>query len=334
MRKSRLSLSLLLTGVFGVGLFTANTNAKANMNFDPSDKSTMKFMQKLSKTNGKLAMIMQDTNVTSQSSNQFVTSKNVQGVSLENNQQITIPINTSIKYLGQYKDGDLISTSDNKILSVNNFKNNVYSNDTYKFSKSAKDKLKNLSKKWHKTLNKDEVKAVGHYTSDGYQDVNKYLRNPGNKTSDKVKKEANNITTATSKFNSPDNLTLYRGISEEGLKASLNNQPLIVGAKYFDKGFSSTSLSRSIGEGFGNVLLKINIPLGNHGAYIAPFSKHKNEQEFLLNPGTKMIVTNIENKKVTLSGQLVNIKNEKSKKQASFNNAKNLKIVTLNLMNE
>ncbi|MCL0318608.1 hypothetical protein [Apilactobacillus xinyiensis] len=53
-----------------------------------------------------------------------------------------------------------------------------------------------------------------------------------------------------------------------------------------------------------------------------------------MNPGTKMIVTSIENKKVTLSGQLTKAKNAKSKKNASFKETKNLKVVTLSLMNE
>ncbi|MCK8624537.1 VIP2 family actin-ADP-ribosylating toxin [Apilactobacillus sp. M161] len=334
MKNKKLSFGLLITGLLGVGIFSSSLDAQANINLDSTHKNTIKFMEKLSKTNGNLAMIMQDTQTTSQSNNEFVTNKNMQGNSLENNEQVTIPTNTPVKYLGNYKDGSLITTNANKVMYVKNFNDSVYNTKTYSFSKATENKLKNLTKKWHKSLSKDEVKAVGSYTYDGYQDINGYLRNPSAKTSNKVKKETKDVTKAISKFSTPYNLTVYRGISDKGLQASLNNQPLKVGAKYFDKAFSSTSLSRSIGESFGNILLKINVPLGNRGAYIAPISHHKNEKEFLLNPGTKMIVTSIENKKVTLSGQLTKAKNAKSKKNASFKETKKLKVVTLSLMNE
>ncbi|MCE6013345.1 ADP-ribosyltransferase, partial [Levilactobacillus brevis] len=172
------------------------------------------------------------------------------------------------------------------------------------------------------------------YTGDGYEKINGYLRN--GKGQKKVVKKAQLVQKGISKFKLRYNTTVYRGISNKGLKLSLNNRGLSVGSIYQDKAFSSTSLSKQVALGFSSqCLLRINIPAGVHGAYIDPISKNKGEKEYLLKEGQKLIVTKIQNASYTEATKIYLIKNKGSKVvQHTTNNVKgNYKLITLNLLN-
>lgn len=47
----------------------------------------------------------------------------------------------------------------------------------------------------------------------------------------------------------------------------------------------------ALGFSSQHIVLKINLPAGNHGAYIDPISTNVGEKEYLMAGGTKLIVT-------------------------------------------
>ncbi|WP_282804057.1 ADP-ribosyltransferase [Secundilactobacillus kimchicus] len=179
------------------------------------------------------------------------------------------------------------------LLFVENPASNTYLPTGYKITEIQKNELTKSGIIWSKHLNKTQKRAVHYYTGDGYTTINNALRNGS--CSPKTAKKIKALRSALWKFNLHKPLTVYRGIDWRGLKLSLSNHPVKVGAQYCDKAFSSTSLSYGVASEFGNkVLLKINVPIGRHGAYLDSISKNKGEKEYLLNPGTKMIVTRIQ----------------------------------------
>uniref|UniRef100_UPI00403F2646 ADP-ribosyltransferase n=1 Tax=Lentilactobacillus hilgardii TaxID=1588 RepID=UPI00403F2646 len=202
--------------------------------------------------------------------------------------------------------------------------------------KNNPEKMKQLtasSKKWAKKLSKGQVKAIRYYTNNGYDKINTTLRNPDNTASAKVKTSIKSISTGIQAFHLDQPTTVYRGISKEGLAKSLGSQSLKVGRQYYDPAYSSCTLSQMIALGFSkqHVVLKINLPIGYHGAYIDPVSTNVGEKEYLLDSGTKLIVTKVQRAKSTVhTVTTIKKKGKQTKKQIS-NVKTNYQLVTLNL---
>ncbi|WP_165964712.1 ADP-ribosyltransferase [Periweissella cryptocerci] len=153
------------------------------------------------------------------------------------------------------------------------------------------------SHKWAKKLTKPQKKAIYHYTSDGYKDINSYLRNliPGTK---QVKGEVGKIDRGLNKFAMPLNVTVWRGTSVQSIGYGVKGGQIKVGARYSDQAYMSTSFDREIANSFNSdAILKIQLPAGKYGAAIAPLSDYQSEDEFLVKHGAKMIVTGVDKKK-------------------------------------
>ena len=209
-------------------------------------------------------------------------------------QRTVVPKNSRITVLQKSGKGAIISAQGfSSLMNVKNISGLTYSTKTYKVSKTALAKLNKQTKAWAKQLSKAERKSIDYYSGTGYTKLNNYLRyGDGNKT---VAKNANLLTSALQQYNLKTPMTVYRGVSTSGLRKSLNGEKLRVGALYDDPGFSSTSISRYTALGFGSkLLLKIQLPKGNTGAYIDPVSYNVGEKEFLINPGANMIVTKVQ----------------------------------------
>jgi hypothetical protein len=88
-----------------------------------------------------------------------------------------------------------------------------------------------------------------------------------------------------------------------------------------------------IGLGFSkqHVLLKVNLPAGNHGAYIDPISTNVGEKEFLMASGTKLIVTKVQKGQSIVHTVTKIQKKGKPAKQHVTNTKTNYTMVTLNL---
>lgn len=209
----------------------------------------------------------------------------------------------------------------------------VYATTGLKNDKQTVAKLKSASKKWAKGLSKADVKAIRYYTNKGYGKINTALRTPKSKPTKTVKSSIKRINASINKFNLTKPLTIYRGTSLVGLKKSLANQSIKVGRQYQDPAYSSCTLSQMIALGFSkqHVILKINLPAGKHGAYIDPISTNIGEKEYLLKPGTKMIVTRVQKGQSTTRTE-TSVKQKGKKAQSQTVNTKiNYTMVTLNL---
>ena len=95
-----------------------------------------------------------------------------------------------------------------------------------------------------------------------------------------------------------------------------------------------------IATGFSSkVILKINLPAGYHGAYIAPISENKGEEEYLLKNDTKLITTKIQKVKTHTISTMKFVKTSSKGKIISQKNKKHSSngaywLITLNLETE
>jgi hypothetical protein len=209
----------------------------------------------------------------------------------------------------------------------------TYSTKGLKNSPQVIKKLRAASKKWSKGLSNADIAAIRYYTDKGYGKINTALRDSESKPSKKVTTSIQRINTSIDQFKLTKPLTIYRGTSLVGVKKSLANQSLRVGRAYQDPAYSSCTLSQMIALGFSkqHVMLKINVPAGNYGAYIDPISTNVGEKEYLLKSGTKLIVTKIQ-KGDSTTRTVTNVKQKgKQAKQQVVNTKIHYTLVTLNL---
>lgn len=163
---------------------------------------------------------------------------------------------------------------------------------------AATDYAQSLTRDWGEKLNPDQTAALNDYQDAGHGRLNYALRNGTESTLD-------DTTIATRKaldsaFETappiPDAITVHRGMQIGDLGPA---QKLFdswqVGGEYRDPGFMSTSLDKSLAEGFGfgadGVKLEIRLPAGQKALYMQSNpTRDRNfdhEQEFLLPRGTR-----------------------------------------------
>jgi hypothetical protein len=144
----------------------------------------------------------------------------------------------------------------------------------------------NGGKAWLKSLEVNEVNAIHHYTHDGYKEMNTLLRsgqyNP--KARDRVSTFIRDATSALMKGKAPIDMMVLRAIPTKYVPQLVASK----GSTFRDAGFSSTTLdTRPIRN---KLLLNIHIPKGSPGAYVAPLSDAKDEEEWLLPPNARFNV--------------------------------------------
>ncbi|TPR12344.1 ADP-ribosyltransferase [Apilactobacillus timberlakei] len=242
------------------------------------------------------------------------------------------------------KDGNNLFTipGNDDNLEVNNINSVSYPDKNYYYSQKDYKNLYAEGAKWAKGLSKKQYKAVGDYSLSGYTDDNTYLRTGKSKKLIKTKQEVKNIQSALSKFDLKKPITVYRGLNGIGYSKGLNGQPNQVGSVYSDKAFQSTSVDQNAAIGFlntseknpdNNILIKLNVPAGKNGAYINSISKSKNEKEYLLNSGKKLVITRIQTVNANVKYDSYQQKNSEKVKHLNKDNEKyNYKLVTMNLV--
>ncbi|HHU6750929.1 TPA: ADP-ribosyltransferase [Staphylococcus pseudintermedius] len=159
-------------------------------------------------------------------------------------------------------------------------------------------------------LSNEEINNLKRYTGSKYDEVNTYLReNNGKGDDEKLNIFVDSITMAISKSKAPDDLTLYRRVTEQqfGLEYGelrptsgnfkINQDKLKeIKDKYEHQivdhhNFMSTSLARDPHQSFGGrqaVLLKINAPKGTEVMNVSSISKYPEQLELLVNRGYKI----------------------------------------------
>lgn len=330
------------------GLF--NNSVSANRAHHSPEEITFSSDQT---TNNYISTVGSKKLVTNKNATGYIVTKPAPKASDQNNHQsgvnpekdqiksIKIPKNSVLNIKSKFKDSQssgykvTLKHSKQTVL-VRNPQKYTYNTKTIKLSKKQEKSLNRSGKRWSKSLTKDQRKAVIHYTGNGSDAMNDSLRKPSKKTPKKVTKQVNRIKKSLNKFKTKFPMTVYRGTSESVLKAAIHHKNPQVGDIYQDKGFSSTSLKRSVGTDFqSKVLLKIQIPKSKSGAYIAPISDFKEEKEYLVKPKTKFIITKIQKVKSYLKVHLsFNIKSGKHKNhhKQTFHDKLSYWFITMNLL--
>ena len=168
--------------------------------------------------------------------------------------------------------------------------------DTLK--KNDLDEFNNLTKDWLKVISASEKSAVETYTGSAYWDMNSYLR--GQKSSTSYKTAIKNCQAALSKAKLPRETIVRRGADYNMLDElkigpiTPQNKSNVIGAILEDKGFMSTSPAPQGGFTYRDIEYVIKLPEGSQAMYVDSISKHKGEQELLINCGGKYMVEDVE----------------------------------------
>ncbi|MCU5669005.1 ADP-ribosyltransferase [Bacillus cereus] len=151
-------------------------------------------------------------------------------------------------------------------------------------------------KEWSEFLTADQRKDINDYGARGYTEINKYLREEGTGNAE-LEEKIKNISEGLEKKPIPENITVYRycGMQEFGYQIS-NPLPTVKDfeEKFLnkikeEKGYMSTSLS-SDSTSFSprKIILRLQVPKGSSGAYVAGLDGFKPaEKEILLDKGSK-----------------------------------------------
>ena len=149
---------------------------------------------------------------------------------------------------------------------------------------------------WRKNLTPDEVSGVSYYTGSGYHAINDGLRSKdGIKKGSYAEQAEKGLASAMSKATLDKPITVYRGSSADLLGGANTVAEIqkLVGGTVHDKGYVSTSVSKS-GTFGGEVAYKIIVPAGSgHGAYVRKISGLKGEKEYLLNKGSTFRIVSV-----------------------------------------
>lgn len=163
---------------------------------------------------------------------------------------------------------------------------------------------------WDKNLDILEKIAVKSYSGDDYRDINGFLRGKNKLSEDdvaEVKKQIRRLDSALMQFELKDYIRLYRG---RGTKTPVTTD-MIGTVLEDDPAYQSSSLLKRVAEDFAGGkenphVFEICMPPGKgRGAYIAPMSQYKGEQEFLIARGTKYKIID-----VTTDGEITRVKLE------------------------
>lgn len=183
-------------------------------------------------------------------------------------------------------------------LSIKDFK-------TGKISEAAQDALQRKS--LIKPLIVTEENALSFYSGNGYQPINKFLRDPSNpklKLTLGQKRILEDLDIAIEKASLPDNLVVYRALGSEK-----RFKELVANAKpgetiMMDKAFISTTMDKKIlkeidYEG-GGWSLRILLPKNSKALPMGKISGFTEEAEVLIHRNSKFVLREVNDKMVTL----------------------------------
>lgn len=149
---------------------------------------------------------------------------------------------------------------------------------------------------WLRAISSAERNGVEVYTGSAYINMNEYLR--GQRTTTRYADEIKQATAALKKASLPEEVIVRRGsdynmLRELGVDISEANKDKLIGAIVTDKGFMSTSPAS--GGGFsGDIEYVVKVPKGSQAMYVDTISRHRGEEELLINRGGKYIIEDVE----------------------------------------
>lgn len=149
---------------------------------------------------------------------------------------------------------------------------------------------------WLRAISSAERNGVEVYTGSAYVNMNEYLR--GQRTTTRYADEIKQATAALKKASLPEEVIVRRGsdynmLRELGIDISEANKDKLIGAIVTDKGFMLTSPAS--GGGFsGDIEYVVKVPKGSQAMYVDTISRHRGEEELLINRGGKYIIEDVE----------------------------------------
>ena len=150
---------------------------------------------------------------------------------------------------------------------------------------------------WVNTISDYEKNGVRVYTGSAYVDMNKYLR--GQRSVTNFADEIEACKAALSKAKLPAETIVRRGSDYNMLEGvgfgniTAETKGNAIGAIVTEKGFLSTSPAPGGGFG-GDIEYVIKLPKGSQAMYVDSISRHKGEEELLVNCGGKFKVEDVE----------------------------------------
>lgn len=140
-------------------------------------------------------------------------------------------------------------------------------------------------------LTHDELKALGSYGDGDYKEINDYFRF-GGPAPWHSKDTSKGLDSAISKSQAPQNMIVWRGITEKDKNKKWANfwKTASPGMVYQDKGYTSTSSRKAAAQSFKSStlpFLKIEVPKGSSVFPMGHYSGHSSEVEVLFPRGAK-----------------------------------------------
>ena len=152
---------------------------------------------------------------------------------------------------------------------------------------------------WYRNIDNVEEEEVNKYTGPWYKTVNAVLRSDDVYYDLDVYEQMEvddsiaSLDTAIAKFDLKKNLKVFRGSTSDLVGGYTTVEEInanIKGAIVRDKAYMSTSADKK-SPFTDEIRYEIQVPKGKgRGAFVAPISKFKSEDEFLLKRGTKFKV--------------------------------------------
>lgn len=144
------------------------------------------------------------------------------------------------------------------------------------------------------SVSTDEAKSITFYSHTGDKQINSILRS--GIADDDIKSYVQDLDNIISRFEVPEDVSLYRGSNLDFLyrEFNINNLEDLLGKSYIDKGYTSTSIILENAFLNKDAVFEIKLPGGKgRGAFISSFSRHFDELEFLLKRNTKFKIVDI-----------------------------------------
>lgn len=147
---------------------------------------------------------------------------------------------------------------------------------------------------------------VTEYTGNDYQGVNSFLRYGGDASDRSWHKEERSIREWIKRSELPTDLTVFRGVNASYAAKLL--EAAAPGQEFQDKGFMSTTVSleqaveRAIG---GGALLRIDAKQGQRGGYVGQFSYFPDEEEVVMQAGSRLRVKDVDRERRIIHMELV-----------------------------
>lgn len=144
------------------------------------------------------------------------------------------------------------------------------------------------------SVSTDEAKSIAFYSHTGDKQINSILRS--GIADDDIKSYVQDLDNIISRFEVPEDVSLYRGSNLDFLyrEFNINNLENLLGKSYIDKGYTSTSIILDNAFLNKDAVFEIKLPGGKgRGAFISSFSRHFDELEFLIKRNTKFKIVDI-----------------------------------------